>query len=64
MREAGLAKSTSEARRLISQGGVRLDGEKVDDADLQIATQGENIVQVGRRRILKVTFRRSVAPGS
>lgn len=56
MREAGVAKSTSEARRLISQGGVRLDGEKVDDADLQIPTQGEKVLQVGRRRMLKVVF--------
>jgi len=56
MREAGLAKSTSEARRLITQGGVRLDGEKIEDADLQVPTQGEKILQVGRRRIMKVLF--------
>ena len=56
LREAGLAKSTSEARRLIMQGGVRLDGEKLDNADLQIAVQGEKIVQVGRRRVLRVIF--------
>jgi tyrosyl-tRNA synthetase len=60
MREAGVTKSTSEARRLISQGGVRLDGEKVDDADLQIPTQGEKVLQVGRRRILKVIFSQSL----
>lgn len=59
MREAGVVKSTSEARRLISQGGVRLDGEKVEDADLQIPTQGEKILQVGRRRIMKVIFPQS-----
>jgi tyrosyl-tRNA synthetase len=59
MREAGLAKSTSEARRLITQGGVRLDGEKVEDADLQVATEGEKILQVGRRRIMKIVFSRS-----
>ncbi|MBI3757923.1 MAG: tyrosine--tRNA ligase [Deltaproteobacteria bacterium] len=57
MREAGLAKSTSEARRLITQGGVRLDGEKIEDADLRMTTQGEKILQVGRRRIMKVFFR-------
>ncbi len=56
MKEAGLAKSTSEARRLILQGGVRLNGEKVDDADGQVPTGGESILQVGRRRIVKVTF--------
>jgi tyrosyl-tRNA synthetase len=46
---------------LISQGGVRLDGEKVEDADLQISTQGEKILQVGRRRIMKVIFPQSPA---
>lgn len=56
LRETGLVKSTSEARRLILQGGVRLDGEKLDDADLQIAAQGETIIQVGRRRIMKIVF--------
>jgi tyrosyl-tRNA synthetase len=56
LREAGLAKSTSEARRLILQGGVRLDGEKLEDSDLQIPTQGEKVVQVGRRRVMRVLF--------
>ncbi|MBI3248319.1 MAG: tyrosine--tRNA ligase [Deltaproteobacteria bacterium] len=61
MKEAGLAKSTSEARRLILQGGVRLNGEKVDDADGQVPTGGESILQVGRRRVVKVTFSPSPA---
>ena len=56
LRETGLAKSTSEARRLIQQGGVRIDNAKVEDADLKLETQGEKIVQVGRRRIVKVVF--------
>jgi len=56
LREVGLAKSTSEARRLITQGGVRLDGERLDNADLQIPTQGEKIIQVGRRRVMRVMF--------
>lgn len=56
LREAGLAKSTSEARRLIMQGGVRLDGEKLDDSDLQIPARGEKVVQVGRRRVMRVSF--------
>lgn len=61
LREAGLVKSTSEARRLILQGGVRLDGEKLEDADLQIAAQGETIIQVGRRRVMRVVFPRPSA---
>jgi tyrosyl-tRNA synthetase len=56
LRAAGLTKSTSEARRLIHQGGVRLDGERVEDPDLQVASQGEKVLQVGRRRFVKVLF--------
>ena len=37
MAEAGLAAGTSEARRLITQGGVQVDGEKVTDANLELA---------------------------
>jgi tyrosyl-tRNA synthetase len=56
LRAAGLTKSTSEARRLIQQGGVRIDGERVEDADIRIASQGEKILQVGRRRFVKILF--------
>lgn len=56
LKTAGLAKSTSEARRLIRQGGVRLDGERVTDPELHVPTAGEAVVQVGKRRILKVVF--------
>jgi tyrosyl-tRNA synthetase len=55
--ESGLASSKSEARRLIQQGGVRLDGEKVEDIDLLVSTEGEMILQVGKRR-----FRRLIPP--
>ena len=51
-----LVKSTSEARRLIRQGGVRIDGERVSDVELQVPAQGEVVLQVGKRRILKVVF--------
>ncbi len=56
LKTSGLAKSTSEARRLVRQGGVRLDGERVTDPDLHVPTAGETVVQVGKRRILKVVF--------
>ena len=56
LKTSGLAKSTSEARRLIRQGGVRLDGERVTDPELHVPTEGETVVQVGKRRILKVVF--------
>jgi len=56
LRTTGLAKSTSEARRSIQQGGVRLDGTVVSDQDLQVAAKNEVILQVGRRRVIKVVF--------
>lgn len=56
LKTSGLAKSTSEARRLIRQGGVRLDGERVTDPELHVPAAGEAVVQVGKRRILKVVF--------
>jgi tyrosyl-tRNA synthetase len=59
LREAGLAKSTSEARRLILQGGVRLNGEKLEDSDLQVPAHGEKVLQVGRRRVVRVIFDQS-----
>ena len=55
LRELGLAKSTSEARRLIEQGGVRLDGEVNKDSKASVVRpQGELLVQVGKRRFTRV----------
>jgi tyrosyl-tRNA synthetase len=54
LKEAGLVKSTSEALRLIGQGAVRLDGERVEDRGLVIAGGGPYLIQVGKRRIAKV----------
>lgn len=45
--------STSEARRLISQGGVKVDGEVVNDLDLPRAKLGGALVQAGKRRYLR-----------
>jgi tyrosyl-tRNA synthetase len=54
LKAAGLVDSTSEAFRLIAQGGVRVDGERVDDRSLTIDAGEEHVVQVGRRRFAKV----------
>ena len=54
--EAGLAPSTSEARRLITQGGVHLDGGKVTDASLELAAGGTYLLKVGKRRFKRVTL--------
>lgn len=53
----GLAPSVSEAQRLIAQGGVRLNGERVSDVKLEIGSQGEDaLIQVGSRKFLRVIF--------
>lgn len=53
----GLASSNAEARRLIEQGGVRLDNETVDDPDGELAPADlvGRVLQVGRRRFLRLT---------
>lgn len=53
--EAGLAASKSEARRLISGGGVRVDGEKVESIEATIEPSAPHVVQVGRRKFVRVT---------
>jgi tyrosyl-tRNA synthetase len=53
MKDTGLAKSTSEAIRLIKQGGVKLNGNIVTDTDM-LLQQGEYLIQVGKRRFNKV----------
>jgi tyrosyl-tRNA synthetase len=54
----GLAPSVSEAQRLIAQGGVRLDGERVTDVKLELgASAGEALIQVGSRKFLRVLFK-------
>ena len=51
---AGLAPSKSEVRRLVQQGGVRLDGERVEDFSLTITPDREHILQIGRRKFLRL----------
>jgi len=51
---AGLASSTSEARRLIKGGGVKVDEEKVTDADTEIEPVSDLIIQVGRRKFVRL----------
>jgi tyrosyl-tRNA synthetase len=54
MTEAGLTKSNGEGRRAIDGGGVKLNGEKVSDTNLELTTAGEYIVQIGRRRFARI----------
>jgi len=54
LRSTGLAKSGSDARRLIQQGGVRWDGEKVREVDKILYIKDTHILQVGKRKFLRV----------
>lgn len=53
--DTGLAASKGEARRLIEQGGVKINGEKATAANAEIAIDGDGVlVQVGKRKFLKI----------
>ena len=57
LKDGRLAPSTSAARRLIAQGGVRLDGARVSDAELVLPAGTEVVVQVGKRNFARVTLK-------
>ncbi|HUT15186.1 MAG TPA: tyrosine--tRNA ligase [Anaerolineae bacterium] len=54
LRDAGLAQSNAEARRLVSQGGVRVDDDKVLDIHARIAIPHGTIIRVGKRKFVRV----------
>jgi len=57
LKMAQLVDSTSEAIRLIKQGAVKIDGERISNAKLMIAGGAEHIIQVGKRRIARVILK-------
>jgi tyrosyl-tRNA synthetase len=54
LREAGLVASGAEAQRNVEQGGVRIDGDRIEDKALQLPS-GTYVVQVGKRKFARVT---------
>ncbi len=54
MVDAGLTSSKSEARRLIEQNGVKIDGETVGSIDLELTDQVEQVIQVGKRKFARI----------
>ena len=56
LKGAGLVSSTSEAFRMIQQGAVRIDGERIEDRALQLDAGTTNVYQVGRRRFARVSL--------
>ena len=57
LKEAGLAASTSEAMRMIKQGAAKIEGEKITDNKLRIASGTTAVYQVGKRKFAKVTVK-------
>lgn len=57
LKAADLTPSTSEALRMIKQGAVRIDGERIDSSELQLSAGGSYVVQVGKRRFARVLIR-------
>lgn len=55
LKQAGLTASTSEAMRMIEQGGVRVNGDKVSDKACTVAAGETIVLQIGKRRFAKVT---------
>ena len=56
LKQAGLTPSTSEANRMIEQGGVKLDGEKVSDKALTLGKGAVVVAQVGKRKFARITL--------
>lgn len=56
LREAGLVTSSSDAQRNIEQGGVKVDGQRIEDKSLQLPP-GAYVIQVGKRRFARVTLK-------
>ncbi len=56
LKDSGMLKSTSEAMRLIKQGGVKVDGEKVSDEKHKLNKEKEFLIHVGKKKIAKITL--------
>lgn len=56
LKDAKLVASTSEARRLIDQGGIKIDNQRVTDKDQTITTGTEHIFQIGKRIVVKISI--------
>ena len=56
LKQAGLTSSTSEAMRMIEQGGVKLNGEKVSDKSLVLQSSAPFVLQIGKRKYARITI--------
>lgn len=62
LKDACLVKSTSDALRLIDQGGVRIDGERIGDRGLSFRAGSAHVFQVGKRRFVRVSVTTALDP--
>ena len=58
LKSSGVCPSTSDAARMIEQGGVKVDGEKVTDKGLKLFAGSTHVLQVGKRKFARVTLRK------
>lgn len=61
LKQSGLTSSTSEAYRMIDQGAVRIDGERISARDTLLPVDISHVVQVGKRKFARVTIRNEKA---
>jgi tyrosyl-tRNA synthetase len=58
LKDAGLTKSTSDAMRMIKQGAVKIDGEKVSNPKLIVGVGVKNVYQVGKRKFARIAIKK------
>lgn len=61
LKASGLASSTSEAMRAVDQGGVKVDGVRIENRALALATDATYLIQIGKRKFARVRLSRSPA---
>lgn len=57
LKEAGLVASTSDAHRMVKQGAVKIDGEKIEDSRIDVPVGQVSVYQVGKRKFARVTIK-------
>ena len=54
MKQLGFVPSTSEARRLVGQGAVRVDGRAITDVNFRFVPGTNQVLEVGKRRVARI----------
>ena len=59
LKVSGVCPSTSDAVRMVEQGGVKVDGEKVSDKAMKLVPGATYVLQVGKRKFARVTLKKA-----